>query len=85
MKNYLKTIEEKIKFKVNLEYLEIVDNTHKHKGHKSFSPERYHIKLILKSQYLSSISRLQAHKVINEILKEDLKSKIHALEISIVT
>ena len=47
MKNYLKTIEEKIKFKVNLEYLEIVDNTHKHKGHKSFSPERYHIKLIL--------------------------------------
>ena len=82
MKNYLKTIEEKIKFKVNLEYLEIVDNTHKHKGHKSFSPERYHIKLILKSQYLSSISRLQ---VINEILKEDLKSKIHALEISIVT
>ena len=85
MKNYFENIEEKIKLKVNLENLKIIDNTHKHKGHKSFSPERYHIKLIIKSQYLSSISRLEAHKIINEVLKEDLKTKIHALEINIVT
>lgn len=84
MKNYFKTIEEKIKLKVKLESLKIIDNTHKHKRHKSFSPERYHIKLILKSKYLSSISRLEAHKIINEILKEDLETKIHALEINIV-
>ena len=85
MKNYFKIIEKKIKSKVKLEKLEIVDNSHKHKRHKSFSPERYHIKLILKSKYLSSISRLEAHKIVNEILKEDLKTKIHALEINIVT
>mgnify|MGYP001330537644 CR=1 FL=1 len=85
MKNYFKAIEEKIKLKVKLENLEIIDNTQKHKGHKSFSPERYHIKLILKSKYLSSISRIEAHKIINEILKEDLKTTIHALEINIVT
>ena len=85
MKNYFKIIEKKIKSKVKLEKLEIVDNSHKHKRHKSFSPERYHIKLILKSKYLSSISRLEAHKILNEILKEDLKTKIHALEINIVT
>ena len=85
MKNYFKNIEKKIKSKVKLEKLEIVDNSHKHKRHKSFSPERYHIKLILKSKYLSSISRLEAHKIVNEILKEDLKTKIHALEINIVT
>ena len=85
MKNYFKAIEEKIKLKVKLKNLEIIDNTQKHKGHKSFSPERYHIKLILKSKYLSSISRIEAHKIINEILKEDLKTTIHALEINIVT
>ena len=85
MKNYFKIIEKKIKSKVKLEKLEIVDNSHKHKRHKSFAPERYHIKLILKSKYLSSISRLEAHKIVNEILKEDLKTKIHALEINIVT
>ena len=85
MKNYFKIIEEKIKLNVKLEKLEIVDNSHKHKRHKSFSPEKYHIKLILKSKYLASISRLKAHKIINEILKEDLKTKIHALEINIVT
>ena len=85
MKNYFKIIEEKIKLNVKLEKLEIVDNSHKHKRHKSFSPERYHIKLILKSKYLNSMSRLEAHKIINKILKEDLKTKIHALEINIVT
>ena len=85
MKNYFESIENKIKLKVKLEKLEIVDNSSKHKGHKSFSPERYHIKLILKSKYLSSIPRLEAHKIIKKILNEDLKTKIHALEINIET
>tara|TARA_B100002051_G_C16689597_1_gene614686 strand:+ start:224 stop:481 length:258 start_codon:yes stop_codon:yes gene_type:complete len=85
MKNYFETIEKKIRSKLKLEKLEIVDNSYKHKGHKSFSPERYHLKLILKSKYLSSIPRLNAHKIINEILKEELKTKIHALEINIET
>ena len=85
MKDYFDEIKRKLKSNLNLESIDIVDNSYKHKGHKSFSPERYHLKLILKSKYLSSISRLDAHKIINDILKEDLKTKIHALEINIET
>ena len=83
MENYLKTIKKKITDKVVLEKLEIINNSNKHKGHKFFSEDRYHLHLKIKSLHLKSISRLNAQKLIMNILKEDLKNKIHALEISI--
>ncbi len=85
MNNYFDDIKKKITLKVKLEKLDIIDNSHKHIGHKSFSSERYHLKLIINSKYLSSLPRVDAHKIINAILKDDLKNKIHALEINIKT
>ena len=83
MKNYFKEIENKIKDNIKLEKIEIIDNSYKHKGHKFFSPEKFHLHLKIKSLYLTSISRINAQKIIMRLLKEDLKKKIHALEISI--
>ena len=83
MKNYFDEIKDKLNKQIELEYLEIVDNSHKHKKHKFFSPEKFHLHLKIKSLYLNSISRVNAQKIIMKILKEDLNSKIHALEISI--
>ena len=83
MENYFKDIEKKLKEKINFEKLEIIDNSEKHKGHKFFSEEKYHLHLKIKSLYLNSISRVNAQKAIMKVLKEDLKKKIHALEISI--
>ena len=83
MKNYFAEIEKKIKDKIKLEKLEIVDNSHKHKNHKFFSKDKLHLQLKIKSVYLNSISRLSAQKLIMNILKDDLKNKIHALEINI--
>ena len=83
MENYFKYIEKKLKEKISFEKLEIIDNSHKHKGHKFFSEEKYHLHLKIKSLYLRSISRLSAQKLVMNILKKDLETKIHALEISI--
>ena len=83
MENYLKELEKKLEKKINFEKLEIIDNSQRHKGHKFFSEEKYHLHLKIKSLYLKSISRLNAQKLIMNILREDLKTKIHALEISI--
>tara|TARA_A100001388_G_C28408222_1_gene329249 strand:- start:17 stop:274 length:258 start_codon:yes stop_codon:yes gene_type:complete len=83
MKNYFEEIEAKLKRNIKLERLEIVDNSSKHKGHKFFSPEKYHLQLKIKSLYLKSISRINAQKMIMKVLDKDLKSKIHALEIKI--
>ena len=43
MKNYFDEIKAKINNKIEVENIEIVDNTHKHKGHKFFSPNKFHL------------------------------------------
>ena len=83
MKNYLEEIGKKLKQQIEMEDLLIVDNSHKHKGHKFFDPKKFHLHLKIKSLYLKSISRINAQKLIMKTLQEDLKNKIHALEISI--
>jgi BolA protein len=83
MENYFNEIEKRIKEKINFEKFEIIDNSKKHVKHKFFSKNKYHLHLKIQSLYLKSISRLSAQKLIMNILKEDLKKKIHALEISI--
>ena len=83
MKNYFDEIDRKLKQQIQIEKLIIVDNSHKHKGHKFFSPEKFHLHLKIKSLYLNSISRVNAQKLVMKILREDLNKKIHALEISI--
>ena len=83
MKNYFETIQIKLKKDLEIESIEIVDNSHKHKKHKFFSREKYHLHLKVKSLFLNSISRIRAQKMIMKVLKDDIKTKIHALEISI--
>ena len=83
MKNYFDEIKEKLINNLKIEKVEIVDNSHKHKGHKFFSEEKFHLQLKIKSLYLSSLSRLNAQKMVMKVLSEDLKTKIHALEINI--
>jgi len=83
MDNYLKHIELKLREKINFEELEIIDNSEKHKKHKFFSKDKYHLHVKIKSLSLKSMTRLSAQKFIMSVLKEDLKYKIHALEISI--
>ena len=84
MKNYFKEINVKLKKQIDIEELDIVDNSHKHRGHKFFSSEKFHLHLRIKSLYLNSIPRVTAQKMVMKVLKEDLKTKIHALEITIV-
>ena len=83
MKNYFEKICKRLNNEIEIEHIDIVDNSHKHKGHKSFSPEKFHLHLKIKSLYLNSLSRVIAQKMIMKVLRDDLNTKIHALEISI--
>ncbi len=83
MKNYFEEICTKLKKEIEIEDIQIVDNSHKHKGHKFYSSEKFHLQLKIKSLYLNSLTRVSAQKMIMKILNDDLKTKIHALEISI--
>ena len=83
MKNYFEEIKKRLNDNIKIEKIEIIDNSHKHRSHKSFVPGKYHLHLKINSIYLNSITRVNAQKIIMKILKNDLKNKIHALEINI--
>ena len=83
MKNYFDEICKRLNKEIKIEDIEIIDNSHKHVGHKFSSPEKFHLQLKIKSLYLNSMTRLRAQKIIMKVLSEDLKTKIHALEINI--
>jgi BolA protein len=83
MKNYFDIICEKLNNEFEIEDIKIVDNSKKHIGHRSYSPEKFHLSLTIKSSHLNSLSRVEAQKMIMKVLKDDFKTKIHALEISI--
>jgi len=83
MNDFLNFIESKIKKKIKVEKILIIDNTDKHKKHKFFDDRKYHLKLEIESAYLKSLNRIKAQREIFTILSEELKTKIHALEIKI--
>tara|TARA_Y100001970_G_scaffold80923_1_gene102671 strand:- start:9667 stop:9921 length:255 start_codon:yes stop_codon:yes gene_type:complete len=83
MKSHIKVIEQKIKDNIKDSKIDIIDNTDKHRTHKSFDKEKLHLKVIIKSDYLKNFTTLEAHRKIISILNKEIKEKIHALEIKI--
>jgi len=83
MENFFKEIEEKLKKEINIESIRIIDNSHKHSKHKFFDKDRFHLKLVISSKELLKSKKIKAHRKIMNILKSDIREKIHALEIEI--
>ena len=83
MENYLEEIKIKLKKNIKLEEIDVVDNSHLHSKHKFFDKNKKHLKIIIKSSFLRNLNKIESHKKIMEILKDDLSEKIHALEIKI--
>jgi len=81
--NFFDKIKVKINKKINPENIILIDNSNLHAKHKSFDSNRFHIKLIIKSEKLKNMDKISAHKKIFSILKDEMNSKIHALEIEI--
>ena len=83
MNNFLSFIENKIKKNIEVEKILIVDNSNQHKKHRFFDSEKYHLKLEIDSIYLRSLDKIKAQRQIMSLLAEEMKNKIHALEIKI--
>ena len=81
--NFFEQVKEKINKKINPENVTLIDNSNFHIKHKSFDSNKFHLKIIIKSEKLRSMSKIMAHKEIFSILKDEMNNKIHALEIEI--
>ena len=81
--NLFEEIKEKINKKINPENIILIDNSSFHNKHKFFDSNKFHLKIVIKSAKLKNMDKITAHKKIFSILKNEMKNKIHALEIEI--
>lgn len=66
----------------NPQRLEVIDESHKHKGHAGARPEgETHFRVEIMSDLFQGKSRVEAHRMVNEALKEEFKTGLHALSI----
>lgn len=83
MNTYLK-IKDKLESNLNINKLEIIDESHLHKGHVGYSDEgESHFRIKISSDNFKGLSRVNQHKIIYNILADEMKNKIHALAIEI--
>ena len=83
MITFLEKVKAKINNKLSPEQILLIDNSYLHTKHKSFDSNKCHLKLIIKSEKLRNMGKIAAHKAIFSILNDEMKNKIHALEIEI--
>ena len=72
MNPYINQIEEKIKNKIKLEELKIIDNTDAHKKHKSFQKGKFHLILEIKpneSIYTNILERKKVERQIEVLIR----------------
>lgn len=77
----IKKLEEELK----PEFLEVKNNSYLHKGHLGDNgTNETHFAVNISAKDLKSLSKVNAHRKINQLLKEEFDNGLHALEVRIV-
>ena len=78
-------IRNKLRESLNVIFIDLKDESHLHSGHNEHAKHgNTHFSLVIVAKNFDNINLLARHKMINQILKEELKI-IHALKIKAYT
>jgi len=76
-------VKEKLQKKIVIENILIEDKSFLHKNHSGNDPNKFHLKISLKSDELKKMKKIDSYKKIYKILDKELKEFIHSLQILI--
>jgi len=76
-------VKKKLIDQIDIESIEIEDKSFLHKNHAGNQEGRYHLKIILSSNELKALSRIESNKRVYKILDKELKEYIHSIQILI--
>ena len=76
-------VKNKLLNQINIESINIEDKSFLHKNHKGNQEGKYHLKLIIVSEELKKMNKIESNKKIYKILDHELKEFIHSIQISI--
>jgi BolA protein len=75
-------IEQKLAAALSPNQLEVIDESHQHQGHAGARPEgESHFRVRIVADTFRGRSRIECHRMINDVLADELKQQIHALAI----
>ena len=76
------TIRQRLEQALRPTRLEIVDESHQHAGHSAQAQAgESHFRVLVVSPEFAGKSRLARHRLVNEVLADQLATKVHALAI----
>jgi len=76
-------IEQKLTEAFQPESLSIDDESHRHAGHVGARPEgETHFRVALVSAAFAEKSRVERHRMVNQVLSEELAGPVHALAVT---
>ena len=76
-------VKKKLTDNIVIEKIEIEDKSFLHKNHSGHQEGRFHLRIIIKSNELKNLSRIESNKKIYKILDLEMKEYIHSLQILI--
>ena len=76
-------VKKKLTDQIDIESIKIEDRSFLHKNHAGNQEGRYHLKIILSSSELKTLSRVKSNKRVYKILDRELKEYIHSIQILI--
>jgi BolA protein len=78
-------IDEKLRAAFQPTHLELIDESNQHHGHAGAHPSgESHFRLRIASPLFAGKARVAQHRMVNEVLAQELKSRVHALAIEVV-
>ena len=77
----IKIVRSKLDAKIIIQDIKIEDKSFLHKNHKGNQKDRFHLKLIIKSNELVKLNKIESTKKIYSILNIELKEHIHSIQI----
>jgi BolA family transcriptional regulator, general stress-responsive regulator len=75
-----RTLEDKLKTAFNPHSLSVIDESHQHAGHSGAHAEgESHFRVKIMAEAFRGVSRVNQHRMVNQVLAEELKLRVHAL------
>ena len=76
-------VKKKLIDQIDIASIKIEDKSFLHKNHAGNQEGRYHLKIILSSNELKALSRIESNKRVYKILDKELNEHIHSIQILI--
>ncbi len=76
-------VKKKLKENITVDNIEIEDKTFLHKNHSGNQSDKFHLKILIKSDAMKKLNKIESNKIVYKILDKEIKESIHSIQISI--